>query len=47
MVFANNKLIFQYSNGGCIEFNALDALKGIGKTAKVEVAHAKVWQDAR
>lgn len=48
MVFAKNKMIIEHENGGKIEFNALDALKQVGDSPlDIEVAHAKVWQEAR
>ncbi|KAB7497040.1 TIP41-like protein [Armadillidium nasatum] len=48
MVFAKNKMIIEHENGGKIEFNALDALKQVGDSPHdIEVAHAKVWQEAR
>lgn len=48
MVFANNLLELQHRGGGAIAFTALDALRCVNpRESTVQVAHAKVWREAR
>jgi type 2A phosphatase activator TIP41 len=48
MVFPDNVLRIQLSNGSGIEFNALDALKLVNdKEDPVKVAIAEAWKESR
>ena len=48
MVFPDNILKIQHSNGSGIEFNALEALKVVNdKEDTVKVAIAEAWKESR
>ena len=48
MVFADNVLRLEHSDGFGLEFNALDALKRVDAHNDVlKVAATKVWREAR
>lgn len=48
MVFPENRLILEHTNGAQLQFNALDALKLVdAHHESVKVAAAQEWKSAR
>ncbi|XP_013185814.2 TIP41-like protein [Amyelois transitella] len=48
MVFPKNILLLRHASGAVINFNPLDALRGVANTVEaIEVACAEAWQEAR